>query len=205
MAPDCFLCEAATGTKDLAWYDRPLWLDPRAGLMVAGLGGFSPGYLLVAPIIHELNLHRAASQVDRFVAFVNEVLSFLVQRFGALTFWEHGAPGTGHKRRSACIDHAHLHVVPGRLPLPEPPLQRVYATLDEALTMEKNLGKSEGYLLLGWTDDHVTLGADIRVPQYYRQEWARLIGRQDEWDYLVAENPNITAATIKQVLSINGE
>jgi hypothetical protein len=52
----CFLCQIATGTADIAWSDRPLWLDPRFGLLVPGLGGLSVGYVLLAPLEHHPNL-----------------------------------------------------------------------------------------------------------------------------------------------------
>jgi hypothetical protein len=206
MEDDCFLCAAAFGAKDLAWHDRPLWLDPRAGLMVAGLGGFSPGYVLIAPLVHELNLRRtAASQADKFTAFVEVALGFLVQRFGPVTFWEHGAPSIRDTRRSTCIDHAHLHAAPGTLSLPKPPLGQTFSSLGAALTEKTNLRESDGYLLLGWTEGNVVVGADVMVSQYYRREWAKAVGRPDEWDYLVAEDSVITKATIRRVFSIFGE
>jgi hypothetical protein len=55
-------------------------------------------------------------------------------------------------------------------------------------------------MLLGWADANVYVGADIMVPQYYRREWAILIGDPDRWDYLIAEDPGITAATIQLLL-----
>jgi hypothetical protein len=60
-------------------------------------------------------------------------------------------------------------------------------------------------MLLGWSDDQVAVGADIMMSQYYRREWAKLIGREGEWDYLLAEDPAVTKATIKLMLTKDGE
>jgi diadenosine tetraphosphate (Ap4A) HIT family hydrolase len=198
----CFLCSAAIGIEDLSWHDRPLWLDPRAGLMVASLGGFSPGYVLIAPLNHEVSLRRAATlHSNSFLAFINETMAFLEKRLGLLTFWEHGAPTNREVRRSACIEHAHLHVVPGTLSLPKPPMQTTFATLNEALTQEIGTQETDGYMLLGWSGGVITVGRDVMIPQYYRREWAKLVGRPDEWDYLIAENAQITATTISRILT----
>jgi hypothetical protein len=172
--------------------------------MVPGLGGFCPGYVLIAPLDHELNLRSAATKEDGFVSFVDGALKFLADRLGRLTFWEHGAPTGSTKQRSACIDHAHLHVVPGQLNLPKPSQGQPFTRLSDALTKKTNLEEADGYLLLGWSDGQVIVGADVMMSQYYRREWAKLVGRHSEWDYLVAEDTRITEATIRLLLPIDG-
>jgi len=164
--------------------------------MIAGLGGLAPGYVLIASSGHQRSL-RAATRVQGLdlVHFVSDALVYLEHRLGPLTFWEHGAPQDQASRRSACVEHAHLHVVPGSLALPEPVSYSSFPTIEAALKAE--LLDSDGYLLLGWSARQVMVGADPRVSQYYRREWARLVGRKDEWDYLVAENPRITATTMR--------
>lgn len=206
MVRNCFLCAAARGDPDMPWHDKPLWLDPRTGLMTPGLGGFLPGYVMLAPLAHEVNLRRAiATACSAFGSFLDAALIFLIQQLGPITFWEHGAPSGMEKRRSACIEHAHLHVAPGRLPLPLPPQPQIFPSLVDALTEAVRLDEADGYLLLGWSDGDVALGNDIMIPQYYRREWAKLIGRESEWDYLLAEEPAITRATIKLVLTSGGD
>jgi diadenosine tetraphosphate (Ap4A) HIT family hydrolase len=195
----CFLCQSGQATSDLKWHDRPLWLDPRAGLAVAGLGGYVPGYVLIAPIAHHVSLRAAAAATgETFIGFVLEVASYLQDCFGPLTFWEHGGRSGTRTRRSACVEHAHLHVTPGSLDLPAPSVATEYPALQQALAAADEV--TEGYLLLGWTGRPVFVGADPARPQYYRQQWARLIGRPDEWDYLLCEDARITRATIETVL-----
>ncbi len=164
--------------------------------MIAALGGLTPGYVLIASSTHQRSM-RAAAQIqgDNFMRFVRDALAYLECRLGPLTFWEHGAPQGTLQRSSACIEHAHLHVAAGYLALPEPRLCTSFATLEAALRAD--IGEGYGYLLVGWSSGRVAVGSDPKVSQYYRREWARLVGRDDEWDYLAAENARITAATMR--------
>lgn len=164
--------------------------------MIAGLGGLAPGYVLIASSTHQRSM-RAAAQIqgDHFLRFLRDALAYLECRLGPVTFWEHGAPQGVLRRSSACIEHAHLHVAAGYLALPEPSLCTAFSTLEAALAAD--LGEGDGYLLVGWSGSHVAVGSDPKVSQYYRREWARLVGRDDEWDYLAVENARVTASTMR--------
>jgi hypothetical protein len=199
---DCFLCRSGNGRSDIRWQDRPLWLDPRAGLVVPATGGLSAGYVLVSPREHHLSIRQAAAAVGcPFLDFISDVFSYLEQRLGSLTFWEHGSPLDPTRRRAACVEHAHIHVAAGSWPLSLPIQSKAFPGLREALTATSGEPSGDGYLLLGWTDGDVHVGADPMIPQYYRREWAALAGDPDRWDYIIAENPGITAATIQLLLS----
>jgi hypothetical protein len=198
MDTECFLCRSSSGGNNLRWQDRPLWLDPRAGFVIPGIGGLSPGYVLVAPLEHHINLCQAASILGgSFLSFISDALVYLEERLGVLTFWEHGAPLDQTRPSAACIDHAHLHVAAGNWDLPEPPQASSFPSLRDALVAEAAVLSRDGYLLLGWSGGNVHVGADTMVSQYYRREWARLTGNPDHWDYLIAEDSDITAATIR--------
>lgn len=198
---DCFLCRSGNGRSDIRWQDRPLWLDPRAGLVVPATGGLSIGYVLVAPLEHHLSLRQAASVMGySFLDFISEVFFYLQERLGSFTFWEHGSPLDPTRPRAACVDHAHIHVATGSWPLPLPPRCQTFPSLRDALTVEPDSLSRDGYLLLGWTSGNVHVGADTMVSQYYRREWAALIGDPDRWDYIIAEDPGITAAAIQLLL-----
>jgi hypothetical protein len=201
MVTDCFLCRSGNGRSNIPWQDRPLWLDPRAGLVVPATGGLSIGYVLVAPLEHHLSLRQAVAMMGcSLLDFISDVFLYLQERLGEITFWEHGSPLEKDRPRAACVEHAHIHVAAGRWPLPLPPQGEAFPNLREALTATQETLSEDGYLLLGWTDGKVYVGADIMISQYYRREWAILIGDPDRWDYLIAENPGITAATIQLLL-----
>jgi hypothetical protein len=201
----CFLCRASTGAVDLPWWDRPLWLDPRCGVVVPGLGGLSVGYVLLSPLEHHTSLVAAVPQQRAyghdFVGFVQSVLSYLEAKFGRLTFWEHGGTTDPSVRRSACVEHAHLHIVPGALELPLPPDHSEHSGIGMALSaLAGRNDRNDTYLLMGYTSGPCFTGRDVRVSQYYRREWARLLGKGDNWDYLISEDHAITRETIKMFL-----
>jgi hypothetical protein len=207
LEPDlaCFLCRASTGTIDIPWSDRPLWLDPRFGVLLPALGGFSVGYMLLAPIEHYPNLAAALhgdGEANGFTGFVETVLTYLRAKMGDLTYWEHGGASRAGVRSSACIEHAHLHIVPGKLDLPLPPDHADHPAIGSALAAL--VGSSEvkdGYLLMGRSPGRCFTGRDVGISQYYRREWARLLGRADEWDYLLSEDPALTRKTIAAFFS----
>jgi hypothetical protein len=97
------MCISGVGIADLPWHDRPLWLDPRAGLAVPGLGGLAPGYVLAAPLGHHPSLRSAVlAHGSPLLGFLSEVMSYLEERMGPLTFWEHGSAPERPGPRSAC-------------------------------------------------------------------------------------------------------
>jgi hypothetical protein len=203
---ECFLCRISTGTMDIPWSDRPLWLDPRFGLLVPGLGGLTPGYVLLAPMDHHPSLgaasHLPDSRKHGFPNFVHEVLAFLRARMGPLTYWEHGGGGAPEERRSSCVDHAHLHVVPGRLDLPCPPDHMVFPGITEALTaLAASRIPADPYLLMGQSPGLCFVGRDVGISQYYRREWAKILDKADEWDYILTEDPVLTRNTIRSFFS----
>lgn len=202
MVADCFLCRSASGTDDIPWTDRPLWLDPRCGVVLPGIGGLAPGYLLLAPIRHVPSLRSAVADDTGerdFREFVAEVLDFLVRREGAITYWEHGGTTETTLPRSACVAHAHLHIVPGHHDLPRPPASRSFPDLREALSERRQ--DDAPYLLFGHHKGTCQVGRDIGKSQYYRREWAKLLGKPDEWDYLVTEDNKRTMRTITSFFS----
>ncbi|MEV7006703.1 hypothetical protein [Streptosporangium sp. NPDC051022] len=135
-----------------------------------------------------------------FADFADEVLEFLGKRLGDLTYWEHGAADVPTGRQSACVDHAHLHIVAGHLPLSTPPERVAHSGLRQALTWLADSEGSNPYLLMGHTSGPCFTGHDVGLSQYYRREWAKIVGRDDEWDYLLSNTPDVTRRTIESIL-----
>jgi hypothetical protein len=198
----CFLCRSSRRPVDIPWTDRPLWLDPRCGLLLPGLGGLTSGYMLLAPIGHHPNLAAAAAAKETprdLREFIVEVLDYLRSRMGDITYWEHGGANDTLIPNSACVDHAHLHITPGRLDLPLPPRPTAHPGIHEALG-----ALFEGpapYLLMGHHRGTCFTGGDVGIPQYYRREWAKLRGRPTDWDYLLTEAAHRTKDTIERFFS----
>jgi diadenosine tetraphosphate (Ap4A) HIT family hydrolase len=182
---DCFFCAAYLG-DDVPWYDRPLMTRPDVGLVLAAVGALVPGYVLVAPAVHEVSVQRlAAERAAEFVDFLSLVISQVERRFGPTTIFEHGSCGSVDGRRSACIAHSHVHLVPGRHDLDA--LRLPTRTLDglSGLVTMAPADRFDGYLMYQEPGGPVCYTSDAHVSQYFRRHIAHHLGRSDEWDYVL--------------------
>jgi len=122
---------------------------------------------------------------ERFLELVDRTVSRVVVLFGPVTIFEHGNCATPGARRSACIDHAHLHVLPGAYKLAG------FMQLRSTMPMNNNSGElneyesSDGYLYLREPAEIAQYAPDPRVSQYFRRKIAEQLNRPDEWDYLM--------------------
>src|SRR5690349_2147140 len=112
---DCLFCQVyAADDQDLPWYDRPLIRQDKVGVAVCAVGAFVPGYVLISPAQHESSVQAlAARAAPAFLAFVDRVVEIVERMYGPSTLFEHGSCRAEERRRSACITHSHIHVVPG--------------------------------------------------------------------------------------------
>ncbi|MFC5288093.1 hypothetical protein ACFPM7_13620 [Actinokineospora guangxiensis] len=192
----CFLCVAVRGVSTLDWIDRPLLLDPRAGVVLAGAGALVPGYALVAPRAHVGSLAEAVTD-RRFLRFLDDAVGFVEERFGEITFWEHGGV-LAEVPSSACVEHAHLHVAAGSFEFVTgaPVRARGRLLID---TVRQGRGTAP-YLLHGGTGRDCVLTDDPAVPQYYRRQLAHAVGKPDHWDYAAVRGEEHAEATMRLLL-----
>lgn len=182
---DCLFCQVvADGSDELPWHDKVLARAPGVGAVIAGLGAFVPGYVLVFPEEHVESICRIRSR-ERFLEFLELAVSRVTVIFGAPTIFEHGSCVTPGVRRSACLDHAHMHVLPGSYnlaaSLESSPTGPVYNTDIDA----NGDILSDGYLYLREPAAASSYRSDPRVSQYFRRRIAEHLNRPDEWDYLM--------------------
>jgi len=184
---DCFLCSAHhLNAADLPWYDRPLLRRDGVGTAVGAVGAFVPGYVLVSPMRHESSvrgLERSAASA--FLDFLTKVQHAVERRFGPATLFEHGSCRSEERRRSACVTHSHVHVVPGqysldRLGLPA----RRFDTLGDMVALPR-AERALGYLMYREPGGVVCCAPDAGVSQFFRRHIAATLGCPDEWDYAV--------------------
>ncbi|MDY7089691.1 MAG: HIT domain-containing protein, partial [Actinomycetota bacterium] len=182
---DCLFCQIyETDDHELPWYDRALIRQGEVGVAVSAVGAFVPGYILVAPAQHESSVQAlAADATQDFLAFVDRVVEVVEQLYGPSTLFEHGSCRAAERRRSACITHSHIHVVPGAysfdlLGLPVRPLGSL-AELVKIPAAER----ADGYLMYREPGGPVQYSPDAGRSQYFRRHIARMLGRPDEWDY----------------------
>lgn len=79
------------------------------------IGPLAPGHIMLVPQKHYYSILACPEHI---LFASREILSECASRLGAtynqeVLFFEHGATAGGQKTCGACIDHAHLHIVPG--------------------------------------------------------------------------------------------
>lgn len=205
LASPCLFCTAngqewqgstdnrSAPTPPVPWYDRPVATAPGVGSAIPGVGAFVPGYVLISPAAHKSSIQDLPRQtVLLFLAFVASVVSRVEAAFGPATIFEHGSCRSDERRRSACITHSHLHVLPGSysfnvLGLPT----RTFRTLREVVEVPQH-DRADGYLMYREPGGLIHYAPDAGISQYFRRHIARVLGQPDEWDYaLFPRWPNV--------------
>ncbi len=180
----CFLCSAQSLDEDVPWYDRPIMQSENVGTAVCAVGALVPGYLLVSPVQHESSVQSLTRPTAvAFLDFLAEVQATVERQFGPTTIFEHGSCRSEERRRSACITHSHVHIVPGsyaleRLSLPV----RRFKTLTGIVDIPR-AERNQGYLMYREPDGMVCYAPDAGISQFFRRHIAKMLGRPEEWDY----------------------
>ncbi|GGM05263.1 hypothetical protein GCM10007977_002980 [Dactylosporangium sucinum] len=200
---DCLFCSVNHESDEaLEWYDRPIVREPGVGVAITALGSFVPGYLLVAPAWHLSSVQGLPmSVVSGFIDFLTQVVDHVEAAFGPCTVFEHGSCRSSERRRSACLTHAHAHVIPGRYSLGS--LRLPVRVFDDfaafaALPVQDRL---DGYLMYREPDGPVCYAEDLGVSQYFRRHIAATLGAADDWDYAVFPHWDNMRLSIRELMS----
>lgn len=191
----CFICDAATGCHD-KWYNAPLKVVSRAVALPA-VGCLVDPYILACPVRHVPALRMLRQ--DEAVEFALFVESMHADLFGRqpVTMFEHGGCG-GESRSSACVQHAHLHMMAGDFGIASAPgielLARAHGLLDALMFRE---APRVSYLLLSDGGSWM-LAKDPQVSQFFRRHIARELGIPDEWDYAASPRYDGVGRTISR-------
>jgi diadenosine tetraphosphate (Ap4A) HIT family hydrolase len=185
------------------WFDRPIASDGNQTIVVPAVGAFVRGYVLVVPVMHVTATCRIPEQAkDRFSAFVCDVAAHLGRLYGTkITLFEHAGCDSPGRPKSACINHAHLHLVPGS-----------YNLTSESQTSELEVHKSlrdflrperrSPYLMFQDPDGPVASFPDHALPQFFRRAIAKRLGIGECWDYALFpfwENVQLTCQDFSSV------
>lgn len=177
---DCEFCSPSPRSE---WFNRPVAVDEGYAMAVPSLGSFIPGYLLAVPVAHVTASCRIpANGKARFASFVYNLASQLTSLYGTqVTMFEHGACLSDNKPQSACVDHAHVHLVPGNYDLSAEAPSQVYKhdSFAEFLEMEQ----SDSYLMLQDPAGPILSFDDKPASQFFRRIIAQHLGIPDYWDY----------------------
>jgi hypothetical protein len=197
VVEDCLFCSVQSVPPDcLPWHDRPLARIPGVGGVIAGLGAFVPGYVLVFPEQHVESVLRIRQEKSAaFKDLIKRTVRAVGSTFGPPTLFEHGSCPREGVRRSACLDHAHVHILPGSYDL------RSYVTnrgcSQGRASTERSLSGLAGYLFLHEPMMRPIYGRDPGMSQFFRRQIATALGVADEWDYLLFPRLENVSETIK--------
>jgi diadenosine tetraphosphate (Ap4A) HIT family hydrolase len=183
---DCLFCRVVSRSgEDLPWHDQPLVHMPGVGAVIPGLGAFVPGYVLIFPQEHVESILEIPPSVSRqFSELVMRTTKAVSKAFGPATVFEHGSCSRAEIRRSACLDHAHLQILPGSYGLRNKALSSAALVQSDRVEAAKKL-KDAGYVYLHEPQCEPIYAADPGISQFFRRAIAANLNISDEWDYLL--------------------
>ena len=190
----CFLCQTHDGEiSDDHWFDRPIYSEPGVGVAVPAVGSFVPGYLLVAPWNHVRSVANVRLEDEEFFAFFERIWDQLHQRLGGpFTTFEHGSCST-EAPSSACIEHAHIHIVPGSFRLAAHKQIASYNSLSDFWRSDELRARS--YVMSLDDRGRVSIWEDPKVSQFFRRQIALHLDLEHEWDYALAPRYEVMRLT----------
>lgn len=196
----CRFCSIASGEYHFKNIDEPFAVDDNF-IAMASIGALVEGWSLIIPRTHCFSMRDYYSQPE-FSDFVKSILPNVVNHYGPMIAFEHGANKKGSM--TACgTEHAHLHIVPyGNSLLPE--MQNSGFTWIECHTSEiSKIADGAEYLFyselgsncdwanpIGWL--HVL---EYPKSQYFRRLIANQINKNDVFDYKLFPHSGISELT----------
>jgi diadenosine tetraphosphate (Ap4A) HIT family hydrolase len=177
-------------------------------VVVPSLGPLAPGHVMVVPRCHWLAvLGMPASEVVECEGLVDRCVRRLKALYRSeVVVFEHGSARRGASYSGACVEHAHLHIVPGPSEFVTR-AQRDFAPWETALHLRDFAAASsdEAYLLVGCESFQHAYHLHRRpgpVPfQFLRQLYASLVGRSGAWDWHRFPRPDVFLQTMADWVS----
>lgn len=196
---DCPFCGAHLD-RSKALYDQKLFCD-RLINVVPDLGPLCPGHLLAASRRHVLSMAELGeAKLGDLARTLTRLTGALSPHFGDYFWFEHGTPpGTGG--HGACIDHAHIHMLPMEAQMYD---RLMHALPWQPISRFEDLARFQhvGYAYLGIKGSHYVFPAPEIGSQWIRREVGAVLGR-DDWDWALTHgHPNLlaTVAGTRQAL-----
>jgi diadenosine tetraphosphate (Ap4A) HIT family hydrolase len=197
-AEQCRFCGFLSDNKSTNAVDRP-WLTNEHYSAVVSVGALTPGWSLICPIEHKLNL-SVDFKKDCFWRFVGIVTAHLRSTYGLkVQCFEHG-PSVPGSLTGCGTDHAHLHVVPLDFDLADEVVgydSSIYWHESFVYDIPDLVGDKE-YLLLVTKFDGIYTRGRIAIleegrSQFFRKVIAKKLGIAAQYDYKV--NPMLEIAS----------
>lgn len=183
---NCLFCSIAQGdapqssetVEDLILAESPeFYLKP-------ALGSFVEGYSLIIPKDHYRTFAEIPSEIlSDFVELQAKVRKIVSSIYGLPTMiFEHGA-ACPQNRAGACIDHAHMHIVPFKGGLVAHPDMGAYREVGSLYDIS-SVTSGRSYLFIEDEFGSRVILCEERVEsQFLRRQIASHLGVGDVWDW----------------------
>jgi diadenosine tetraphosphate (Ap4A) HIT family hydrolase len=186
ISDECELCEefATRICPALSRSQSRFLYESSEFLVFPSLGSLAEGHLLLCPRVHVPSCAGLDDhQLRKLQKLLSTVTRIVGHHYAAPVVFEHGM-ATCWRRAGGCIDHAHLHVVPGPINLLSV-LKEHFQT--EGLPRWLDLGswKDRPYLLVQSPDGpaQVCEAPDYLPSQFLRRHAANELGIPELWDW----------------------
>jgi diadenosine tetraphosphate (Ap4A) HIT family hydrolase len=181
---NCLFCAAACcESTELPWYLRPIHRDP-ACIVLPGVGSLTTVYVQVTTRAHlQSSAQLPGPQRRRFGTILDSVTTAVQATYGGVTVFEHGGMADRTLRQSACIDHAHVHVLAGDFSFTSELVHSTeYESFDDFLV---NQPPDRPYLMYRTGSGPVRVASDVAESQFFRRRIAAQLDDRDRWDWAV--------------------
>jgi diadenosine tetraphosphate (Ap4A) HIT family hydrolase len=184
---DCRICNLLYSVTSQHAADRVL-VENDNYFAVASIGGFIPGWTLIFPKSHKLNLAYDFSNED-FLSFTSLVVEVVSATYGKCVIFEHGS--NSYNSATSCgVNHAHLHVVPFEQNLELFAMQEQPNSYwkQSKITDISTISNNEEYLFCANSYlDRNTKGVVLKLAspqsQFFRRILAKATGISNLYDY----------------------
>lgn len=173
---------------------------------IPSIGALVPGHILILPKGHYFNVAAIPDEALQDLENLAIKCYGTVERvFGApVIAFEHGS-FDGSTRSGACLEHAHLHILPLLSSMRPPEFEgrlrwhRVAEDEDLVISARRILSVGKSYMSL-WDGDAWWLAdASQAQSQDMRKAVAQAIGSPDRWDWALFPNVEEIEATINSL------
>ncbi|PPD55408.1 MAG: hypothetical protein CTY12_01130 [Methylotenera sp.] len=196
---DCRFCNLTASVSPASSADRILFEDEDY-FAISSIGGFIPGWALVFPKTHMLNLSKEYTN-PFFLKFASHVNQTITKEYGSCVVFEHGST-TENSATSCGVNHAHMHIVPFSKDIELLASQEV----DNFLWTQANIADmpsfangSEYLFCANAFDGLATIGLFSKITnprsQFFRQLLAKATGFSDMYDYKRYRFEDVSVAT----------
>lgn len=164
---------------------RIIWENDNFAILPT-LGCFIEGYLLIITKRHVSSLSELkVNNLLELTTIINKVYSIMNNYYGGCIFFEHGSVSSCTTGGGACVDHAHLHIIPRDISLINGIKNKFQVnSISSLLDLSKNAKKGISYMFFSLPNKHFFMCDALSVEsQFLRKIAAKEVGMDDYWNW----------------------